>query len=65
VADKYDLGLGSRSVFLRETSVEFVEFVGIFVVENAETFVVFDGEAVTQGVDPGGGFDASLRSRAG
>jgi hypothetical protein len=38
---------------LREASEEFVEFVGILVVENAEAFVVFDGEAVTPCVDPG------------
>jgi len=34
-------------MFLGEASEEFVEFVGILVVENAETFVVFDGKAVT------------------
>jgi hypothetical protein len=60
VANEQDLRFASWQVFVVETLLKFVELFALFVYEKFEAFMIFDGEAVTPCVDPGGGFEASL-----
>ena len=53
MANEEDLGLAGRRVFGVEVLKKFVELFPLFVYEEFEGLVIFDGESVTPRVDPG------------